>query len=275
MVKINKPHAPQQHDDGVVYHHKDCGITRDRGNACKALVIDGQAKPSILHLTSNERYTYFDDGVNFKLDLSNFGENPIVKGYFNKIPKGPETILMIFNQGKQHVHTFVANGYRELTKSTIIGMESEDLIDGLTTSINGTTYYNSRCDSLGYLECHSVVTKKVVHPTNFHVCNNLNSNYPGLTKVIGPIANNNFIINVNKIGATDDVDALQKNNGLHLNFKNIVGDVIHTVESSILHIEQIEERHISFENNMSYICENIETVTFGGAQLCTLSTDHA
>lgn|GEM_PF-3708963 len=255
--------------EGTIYQYQDCFGTRNRAESCSAKKEAGVSVPSILTLKSQSSYTYFNDAVDFKLDLNNFGSDISVRGYFNQYGSQEETVLMIFNNLK-HVHTFVAKGYQELKESTIISNDSNDLIPGLTQNIAGITYYNSHCDRVDReLKCKSVSIDGAIKPTQFHISDLSSGKDGALTRIDQPLPKD-FIINVANLPVTkeDMIDVMGKDQ-TQLSFKNSDGKIVHDVIIDFS-VAQIEESHISFENNVPYIFNYIESA--GLISLCDVNT---
>jgi hypothetical protein len=253
MVKFNIVNQAQE-IDGATYQHKDCLATRNRADACDAKNEDAVSVPSILTLKSPYGFTYFNDDVSFKLNLDDFGSDLSVRGYFNQHGLSQETVLMIFNKAAQHVHTFIASGYHALSKSTIIGNDSSDLIDGLTKKIGDITYFNSHCDYVErQLHCKPVTIDSIVKPTQFHVCNLSSGDDKFLTRIEQPLPSD-YIINVAQLGVTENIDIkiTGKNKSL-LGFKDAGDKVVYEVMLDLA-ADKISDSLVSYTDDSPYIC---------------------
>ncbi len=252
----------------VEYKDIYCGSTSYKADACTA------KKPSILHLDPSKGSTYYIGNPDFKLDLSNMGENIEVRGYYNtegysnNMAGYPtkETILMIFSESKL-VHKFIVGGHQELKNSIIDGADSDSLIKGLTTIINGETYYNALCGNLDRkLQCLPVTIKKAVQLTNFHICD-LPSSEDGLT-IIPNSGSDKFLINLSHLDYIDSQESTDlQNGGSLLKAQNIAGQTFYTVQVDSLNPSEVESR-VSMDDSTSYICPNLEATG-----VCTLDTD--
>lgn len=264
MVKFNIVNQVQE-IDGAIYQHKNCLATRNRAEACNAKNEDAISMPSILNLKSPYGFTYFNDDIPFKLNLDNFGSDLSVRGYFNQYGLSEETVLMIFDQAENHVHTFIASGYHAFSKSIILGNESSDLIEGLTTKIGDITYFNSHCDYIErQLHCKPITINAIVKPTQFHVCKLSSGDDNFLTRIEQPLPSD-YIINVAHLRATENIDVaiIEKNKSL-LGFKNAEDQVVYEVMLDLA-ADKISDGLLSYANEAPYICEYIENI--GVAQL--------
>jgi hypothetical protein len=175
-----------------------------------------------------------------------------------------ETTLMIFN-GNAHIHNFIVGGHKELKKSIINnfdGANPEDLIEGLTTEINGTKYYNAICANLDRkFQCLPVVINKIEQTTNFHVYKD--SSEPNLTIIPNATAGN-FLINLSHLGHIDELEANNaENGGSIITVEKATG--IHTIHVASLDETQVGE-YISDNESTPYICSNLVGVcTLDGA----------
>ena len=156
-MAIIRPFAAQTIDQEV-YQHSQC-IT----NTCSDILLKGTAQPVILHLDPHMGHSYYKGEAAFKLDISAIAKNYDLTGLFNV--KG-NTIVKIHNQDTNAVHEFITPGHTLHKQSIILGTNSNQVIDGFITEVNGKQYYNSYCENT---LCKPVSINGAAQPTIHHL----------------------------------------------------------------------------------------------------------